>query len=156
MSVFSTFEAIEATPLGQSIRESTWLFPVIEAGHLLALALLGGSLLMLDLNLLGVGLQPHSAALVERRSRPWLIGAATVMIITGLLLGISEAAKLYDRRAFWVKMIALAIGLVFTFGIRMPMAQRLSPGAVAGRLIAIFSIVVWLTVAIAGRWIGFS
>lgn len=156
MSVFKTFEAVEATPLGSLIRESTWMFPVIEAGHLLSLALLGGSVLMLDLNLLGVGLQPHSAALVERRARPWLVAAATALIVTGVLLGISEAAKLYDRRAFWVKMIALAAALVFTFAIRMPVARRLGPGAVSGKLIAVVSIALWLTVAISGRWIGFS
>lgn len=156
MSLTSIAEAIEGTSLGTTIRESTWMFPVIEAGHLLALALLGGSLLMLDLNLLGVGLKPHSPALVERRARPWLTAAAVTLITTGVLLGLSEAVKLSDRRAFWVKMIALAAALIFTFAVRLPAARRLEVGQASARLIAVISIALWLTVALAGRWIGFS
>lgn len=156
MSVFSVFEAIENTSVGQTIRESTWIFPVIEAGHLLALALLGGAVLMLDLNLLGVGLKPHSPALVERRARPWLTSAVIVLLITGSLLAVSEMAKLYDRKAFWVKMAALAAALIFTFLIRMPAAKRLEVGAASSRLVAVISMGLWLTVALAGRWIGFS
>ena len=53
-------------------------------------------------------------------------------------------------------MIALAAALVFTFAVRMPAARRLQPGAALGKLIAVVSLALWLTVAISGRWIGFS
>jgi len=55
MSLYDVFDAIEQSPIGAGIKNSTWLFPGIEAVHLLALALLGGSVLLLDLRLLGVG-----------------------------------------------------------------------------------------------------
>ena len=154
MSLYRQFEALEATPVGDCIRNSVWLFPAIEAVHLLALALLGGAILMLDLRLLGLGLSNRPASSVERETRPWLIGALAVMVVTGSLLGVSEALKLYDKQAFWVKMIALACTLLFTFAVKIPLVHR-GPGW-AARLLAVLSLALWLTVAIAGRWIGFS
>ena len=91
---------------------------------------------------------------MERDTRPWFIGALATMIVTGALLGVSEAVKLYDKQAFWVKMIALACALVFTFAIKGPIARR--DLGLLGRGAAVVSLALWLTVAIAGRWIGFS
>ena len=154
MSLYPWFEALEATPLGDGIKSSVWLFPAIEAVHLLAFALLGGAILLLDLRLLGLGLTGQPVSAVERETRPGLVGAVATMIATGALLGVSEALKLYDKPAFWVKMVALAFALVFTFAVKIPLARR-DPGGV-GRPLAAVSLALWLTVALAGRWIGFS
>ena len=155
MDLYRLCEAIEATPLGAGIKESTWLFPAVEAVHLIALAFLGGALLMLDLRLLGVGLTGQKTSSVERSARPWLVGAIVVMIATGVTIGVSEALKLLDREAFTVKMIALAAALVFTFAVRGPLARRDVAGWRAP-VVGAASLALWLTVAIAGRWIGFS
>ena len=125
MSIYHTAQAIEASALGQTIRESTWLFPAIEATHLLALALLGGSVLIIAL------------------------------LITGILLGVSEPVKLYGRQAFWVKMISLAIALVITYFAFNPAVARGGRG-VGVRTITGLTLAAWLMVAMAGRWIGFS
>ena len=155
MDLYPLFEALEATPVGAAIRESVWLFPAIEAVHLLALALLGGAVLMLDLRLLGVGLAAQATSAVERGARPWLIGAIATMIVTGALIGLSEAVKLHDKPAYWVKMAALATALVFTFAVKLPLAHRDVAG-LSAKALAVVSLALWLTVALAGRWIGFS
>lgn len=155
MDLYPQFQVIEASALGSAIKQSLWLFPAIEAVHLIALAFLGGALLMLDLRLLGAGLALRSVSLVERDARPWLIGALVTMIVTGTLIGISEALKLYDKDAFWVKMAALAAAIVFTFAIKLPLAHRDISG-LGAKVLGIISIALWLTVAVAGRWIGFS
>lgn len=155
IDLYTLAQQIEATPLGAGIKNSIWLFPGIEAVHLLALALLGGALLMLDLRLLGAGLTRQSPSTVERSTRPWLIAAILTLIGTGVLIGASEAVKLHDRKAFTVKMIALGLALLFTFLIRNPQAQRDVAG-VPAKAIGALSICLWLTVALAGRWIGFS
>jgi hypothetical protein len=154
MNLYQLFAGLEATPIGAGIKHSVWLFPAIETIHLLALALLGGAILLLDLRLLGFALTAQSPATIERNARPWLIGAIATLVVTGVLQGLSEALKLYDKQAFWIKMIALAAALVYTFGIRNPIARR-HPGAL-GKAVAVVSLALWLTVAIAGRWIGFS
>ncbi len=155
MDVYRLFGSIEASALGHAIKQSLWLFPAIESVHLIALAFLGGALLMLDLRLLGAGLTFKTVSSVERDARPWLIGALATMLATGVLIGTSEALKLYDRDAFWVKMAALAAAILFTFAVKQPMARRDVSG-LAAKALAITSIALWLTVAIAGRWIGFS
>jgi protein-S-isoprenylcysteine O-methyltransferase Ste14 len=150
------FEACEQTLIGQGIRQSVWLFPAIEAVHLLALALLGGAVLMLDLRLLGLGLIQQPTSVIERQTRPWLIGAVGTLIATGTLLFLSEALKLYGKEAFWIKMAALVTVLAYTFAVRNPLARRdLAVGALS-RSVATVSIALWLVVASAGRWIGFS
>lgn len=155
MDLYPLFERMEATTVGSTIRESLWLFPVIEAVHLLALALLGGVLFVLNLSILGVGLRSTSAAVIEKSTRPWLFVAVGVLLATGVALALSEALKLLDREAFWLKMFALAAALVFTFAIKIPVVQR-RPDAPVLKILAVVSIGLWLTVAIAGRWIGFS
>ncbi len=155
MDPYPIFDWIENTPLAGWIKDSTWLFPAIESIHLIALALLGGAILMLDLRLLGVGLTGQRVSQVERGARPWLLAAVATMVLTGSLIGVSEATKLLDRHAFWVKMAALALALAFTFAVRNPRARRDVAGAPA-KAIAAASLSLWLTVALAGRWIGFS
>lgn len=156
MSLFHTFEGFEALGLSQAIRASVWLFPAIEAVHLLALATLGGAILIVDLRLMGAGLNTMPAAWVERDARPWFLGALAMMLATGIPLGLSEAVKLYDKPAFWVKMSALALALGFAFGARAQLVKRVEPGSPGAWATAIASLVLWLSVALAGRWIGFS
>ncbi|HEY4941823.1 MAG TPA: DUF6644 family protein [Rhizomicrobium sp.] len=155
MDLYAQFASVEGSSLGTAIKESLWLFPAIEAVHLLALALLGGAILLLDLRLLGLGLTLQATSAVERGARPWLIAALTTMIVSGVLIGISEALKLYDKQAFWVKMAALLAALIFTFAIKLPLARRDVTG-LAAKALAVVSLGLWLTVALAGRWIGFS
>lgn len=151
------FEWCEATALGQLVRESLWMFPVIEAMHLLALSVLGGALLVVDLRMLGAGLTATPIPVLARGAHRWLVRAVAAMVTTGLLLFLSEAVKCYHNPSFWVKMSTLPVALLFAFTIR----RRVALGADGGtswrtRLTAVVSIALWFTVAAAGRWIGFS
>ena len=156
MTLLELFERLEASALGTAIRDSAWLFPVIEAVHLLGLALLGGAVLVVDLRLLGVGLVQRPVAYVARQLTPWLLGAITVMVASGVPLFLSEAVKCFHSEAFRLKMVALALALAFTFGVRNPLAKSQPLPARWNRAVALCSLALWLTVAAAGRWIGFS
>jgi hypothetical protein len=154
MSLYHTAQTIEASALGQTIRESTWLFPAIESTHLLALALLGGSILIMSLSILGWGLKTPVAEIYKSAHR-YLNTAVIVLVITGIFLGISEPVKLYGRQAFLVKMISLAVALLVTYFVFNPLVRRGQSGT-ALRIVTITTIAAWLMVAMAGRWIGFS
>ena len=154
MSLYDTAQNIEASALGQAIRESTWLFPAIEATHLLALALLGGSVLIVSLAVLKIGLKTPPAHLLGS-ARTYMNAAVIALLTTGLLLGVSEPVKLYGREAFWVKMICLAVALPITYFVFNPRVARGDRGPVAQSL-AVLTLAAWLMVAMAGRWIGFS
>lgn len=155
MTLLDAFDWLEQSWIGAGIRESPWLFPAIEATHLLGLALIGGAVLVVDLRLLGVGLTKRALDQVVDNARPWLLLAIGGMFATGIPLFLSEAIKCYYNYSFWVKMIALLTALVFTFAIKLPLARR-NPGPVVAKAIGLASIGVWFTVAAAGRWIGFS
>ena len=152
------FEWLETLWLGRTVVGSLWLFPVIESVHLLALSVLGGSILLVDLRMLGVGLKNYSVPAIARDARPFMIGAIVVMIATGIPLFLAEAIKCYYSQSFWVKMTTLAIALVFTFTIRTRVTRSESVRNTARRqmLVGALSIALWVTVAAAGRWIGFS
>lgn len=151
------FEWVEASWIGDTIRQSSWLFPVVEAVHLLGLCVLGGSLLVLDIRLLGYGLRSQPIAELARDVRPWLIGSVIVMLLTGSALFASEAIKCYYNTSFWVKMTTLPIALLFTFAVRNRIAMRAGMTAnTATRLAGLASVILWFVVAAAGRWIGFS
>jgi hypothetical protein len=156
MSLFPFFEWCESTGLGLAVRESVWLFPVIESVHLLGLCLLGGSVLVVDMRMLGAGLTRTPVALLARQLRPWLVAGVVVMMATGVLLFLSEAVKCYYSQAFWVKITTLPVALLFTFAVRQRVAvSERSTGPVAA-LTGAASLALWFTVAAAGRWIGFS
>jgi hypothetical protein len=151
------FEWLEASALGAAIRDSLWLFPVIEAVHLLGLALLGGAVLVVDLRLLGAGLSARPIAYVGRQLDPILVAALAILIATGIPLFLSEAVKCYWSLAFRVKLAALALALAFCFGVRRRVVRaEPEPAPWQARAVGLCSIALWLTVAAAGRWIGFS
>jgi uncharacterized membrane protein YhdT len=158
MSLLGFFQWCERSGIGDTIRRSSWLFPLIEAIHLLGLGVIGGAVLVVDLRLLGLGLRRQSAAQLTRDAQPWLVGSLALMIITGGLLFLSEAIKCYYHDAFWFKMSCLFLAIVFTFTIQRKVTMtdetRVSP--VWSKVVAIVSVLLWAGVGIGGRWIGFS
>jgi hypothetical protein len=158
MSVLSFFTWCENSALGEAIRESRWLFPAIESVHLLGLAVIGGAVLVVNLRLLGFGIEHQPTAQLWRDTRPWLVGSLTVMVLSGMLLFTSEAIKLYYHEAFWVKMISLLLATVFTFTVqrKVALAEPDSIRPLWGKAAAVISILLWSAVGVGGRWIGFS
>ena len=158
MSLLSFFQWCYQTPVGEAVRESTWLFPVIEAFHLVGLGLTIGAVLIVDLRLLGLGLSKQPVALLAVAAEPWLLGSLTLMFASGIPLFLSEAVKCFYSFPFWVKMTSLLLVLIFTFTVRrrVILADATSHRPSQARLTAITSLVLWFGVAWGGRWIGFS
>ena len=152
------FQWFETTTIGTAIKNSSWAFAVIESVHLLALAVIGGAVLMLDLRLLGLGLRRQPIPEVAREAQPWLVGSLVVMLVTGFALFSSEATKCYYSTPFWVKMTSLALAMAFTFTVRRRVSfegdGRVRP--IVLRLVALVSLTLWFGVGAGGRWIGFS
>ena len=158
MSLLDFFTWCEASSIGEAIRASKWLFPFIECFHLLALAILGGAVLIVNLRLIGLGVTSAPVAQLWRDALPFLKMSTAVAIASGLLLFTSEATKLYYHEAFWVKMISLLLAVLFTFTVqkRTALADEAMAGSIQPKLVAIVSLIFWTGVGIGGRWIGFS
>ena len=158
VSVLTLFTWFEKSWIGEGIRESRWLFPAIESVHLLGLAVVGGSVLAVNLSLFGLGLGRRSAAQLWHDTWPWFAGSLAMMLGSGFLLFMSEAVKLYYHEAFWVKMSALLLSLVFTATVqrRTALADPDQVTLMWSRAVGLVSLLLWSLVGAAGRWIGFS
>ena len=151
------FVDIASWPVSRAINESSWMFALIQAFHLVALGFLVGALAMVDLRLLGTGLSTQPVARVARQARPWLIGSLVAMVATGFPQFISLATKEYFSPYFRWKMLLLLLALIFTFTVRRSVAYAPDGrfGGGVSRLVALVSIGLWTSVAINGRLIGF-
>jgi hypothetical protein len=156
--VLPWIEWVAASALGQAISQSSWAFAVIESVHLLALAVIGGAVLMVDLRLLGFGLRAQPLDCVARDAWPWFVGSWVVMIVTGVLLFVSEPLKLYFSTPFFWKMIFLLSGSLFAVTVRrkVTLAGDGRTPPVVMKLVGLVSLLLWFGVGSAGRWIGFG
>jgi uncharacterized membrane protein len=158
MSLQDWLHRLQYSDLLSAMRASPWIFPVIASLHLMGLALIGGAVLVVDLRLLGFGLKRQPVSQVAQHSERLLIVSLAILLPTGILQFLCFAAtKYYYLTAFWVKMAALVAALVFTFSVRrnVVMAHEQHVSSQSRKLVALTSLSLWTTVAVAGRLIGF-
>ena len=153
-SLLPIFKWFDASAMGAWVRDSRWIFPAIEAVHIVALALLFGALLVLNLRLLGLGLTYKPVARLARELAPWIFVSLVIILSSGILLFASEAMKAYASVPFQVKMLFLFAAIIFHYTLHRR-ATRSDHAQIWGKLAAIVSILLWLGVGIGGRGIGF-
>ncbi len=158
MDVLFIFEWLDSSLLADMSKAYGGVFAVVQMFHLLAMAMLGGMMLVSDLRLLGVLLTNVPSETVVENTQKWFTYALVVLIISGIFMSSAVALKLYYNEMFWAKMTSLGIGIAFVYTIRRPLLKfthdSINPWAL--RLLAVTSIIIWFTVAASGRWIGFS
>ena len=151
------------------LKNSSWLgylgttygsvYATVQAGHLISMAILGGTVLATDLRLLGVLFKDIPSETLSRGTHKCFQISLLVAIATGIFCAAGVADKVYYMPVFWIKMLALVTGACFMFFIKQPFLNsrphaEIEPWLI--RLLAIASLLIWFTVAATGRWIGFS
>jgi len=156
-SLLPLFQWANNLQVADWVRKSTWIFPAAETVHIVALAVLFGAIVFVDLQMLGLVRRDTSASHLEKELRPWTFSSLVVILITGALLFSSEAMKLYINVPFQFKIVTLFLAIAFNYTIHRKVlateSVRLAP--VWGKLTAVVSIALWLSVGFAGRAIGF-
>lgn len=156
MSMLEFFKWCDATWIAQVIRNSTYIFPVVEVFHLFGLTLLLGIVTVVDLRILGVGMRKQTIPGLAGALAPWAVGAALLTIVSGILLFLSEAMKCYSNSAFPYKMWFLLGGLILYFFTHRAITSPDSRMSLATmKLVAALTLILWYSVAIAGRAIAF-
>jgi hypothetical protein len=150
--------ALEASAFAQWLRGAGLAYATVNLAHLLGLCLLVGPLLLLDLRLLGLGRRLPVQALAQCLT-PWMLAGVAVLLVSGTALFSADAGPLSGHRVFQVKLGLLLLALANALGFRLLWSGRLpqwdaSP-PVLGRLQALLSILLWLSVAAAGRLIAY-
>src|ERR1051326_1751848 len=139
------FKWFDTSALGLWIRDSKWIFPAIEAVHIVALALLFGAILLLNLRLLGIALRAKPVAQLARDLAPWILCSLIIILTTGFLLFSSEAIKAYASTPFRIKMLFLFAAMIFHFTIyrRVTISGAGDSRPAWSKLAAIVSILLW-------------
>jgi hypothetical protein len=152
------FVALEHSGFAAAIRQSTWLYPCANVGHIVALVCFAGALAVMDLGLIGVLAAPRQ--LIARARRVAMI-AFCALAVTGFMLFSAEASHIVRNPVFLIKMALVAAGLVnvaiYQLGARRAL-DALAPGAVVPRRVRVAGFVslgIWLTVAAFGRSIAY-
>jgi len=162
MSLNQTLTALENTSVGTAVRESIWLFPTIETVHVLAIVLVVGSIMIVDLRLLNLASRRRPVSELLAEVLPWTWGAFVCAAITGSLLFSSSALKYAHNTPFRLKMLLLVVAainmVVFHLGVFRSVSQwdhgQSPPGR--ARLAGGISLALWVWVVACGRWIGFT
>jgi hypothetical protein len=159
--LFTFCQWLENTSLGTAVRESSWLFPTIETGHLFGIISLVASTSILDLRLLNLVFRRESVSKLVDRCMVWAWTGFAVQVITGFLLFSSEATKMYGSRVFQIKLLLILLaglnGLVFhLLAFRKVAAWDNAPVTpLSARFAGFFSILLWFGIVAAGRWISY-
>ena len=152
----SFFEWCMATPLAVAINRSSWAFAAIETVHIIALTVLLGTTLAVDLRLLGIGMRQQPAARLAAEFAPWTMTALLVMLCTGVPMFMSQAVRYSHSVPFFYKMALLLVASTQHFTIHRKAAAA---GAIEDswfdRLAGCLSLICWFGVALAGRSIAF-
>lgn len=155
-------EWLAATPLSYSIGIAGWIIPTVQIIHILALAILFSSVLIVDLRVMGWAGHGQTLRATLDRFVPWFWAALGVLAFTGLVMIIAEPVRELRSTSFWVKMGVLAIGVSLAIGFLRNVkrdAQRWEEqGADKGtsRLWGIATLVVWSAVILLGRFIAYD
>ncbi len=150
---------VENWPISWEIG-GTWLFPFIESIHVITIAMLVGSILFVDLRLLGLAAMRHSIRELARELVPWTWGAFVFATITGLGMFITRAASHMLNPAFQWKMALLVLAGANMAWFHFRIYRRLDEqgqSAVPGpqlKIIGALSLALWSGVVLAGRWVG--
>ncbi len=144
------------------LQEHFLAIPGFQTIHILSIAALFGSMLMLNLRVLGVAGGGHSMEEVYQRYQPWIWGGLAALIVTGIVLLVSEPVRNMVNPIFWIKMSALAVTIVVTLLFQSAVRGRLARWEAAQaslggvRAGAVLLILLWCVVIFGGRWIAYA
>jgi hypothetical protein len=156
------WESIEYSPLGISIAESLWAFPMVETVHVMALVTVLGTLLVMDLRMLGWASTAVPIRKVSEDTLKWTWMAFVLAAITGTILWISKAHSYMINPYFLTKMGLMAVAglnmLFFHFVTYKTVDQwdTLASPPTAVKLSAVLSLLLWIVIVFCGRAIGFT
>jgi len=152
---------LAATPLSQSIQSVEWVIPAVQTVHILAVAAVMSSALMLDLRLLGLGSRDQTVLSVAARFLPFIWWPLPLLLASGVTLIIAEPARALENPVFYLKMGLLLAAVGITLACQIPLARNaefwgLSAGRRwAARVVASVSLPLWAAIIFAGRWIAY-
>ena len=162
MDISTFLASLEASAIATRIRDGLYLFPMIESTHVVGLAMVFGTIAIVDLRMLGLASNRRSVKRMFSDLLKWTWAAFALTAATGLLMFITNAGVYYHNTLFRVKMVLLVLAglnmLVFelTAGRSIHRWDEAPSAPRSGKAAAALSLVLWISVIFVGRWIGFT
>ena len=152
--------ALESMPLAVAMRQDLWLYPIVEIVHISGFVILVGSIVVLDLRLLGLS-RALRVSILTRHVVPWTVLAFALIVPTGVMMFMAHASDFLTNRAFQLKLLLIMLAGVnaaaFHVGIYRSVArwdEHATPPA-AARLHALASLLLWFSVLACGRLLAY-
>jgi hypothetical protein len=160
LSEFSKWLA--ATSLSHTIQTTGWIIPALQTIHILSVALVFSSAILVDLRIWRLLERDVPLPEVAQRFLPTIWPVLLILLITGSLLIVGEPRRSLLNFTFYLKMALLAVAILLTVGLQRSISS--SPNSwdrdrwrrMAGRFAATVSILVWCGILFAGRWIAYT
>lgn len=153
---------ISEQPLSMMIGGNFWAIPIIQTLHILAIAAAFGSILMLNLRVLGLAGGSLTMAQTARRYQPWVWWGFLILVVTGIAMIIGEPVRELINPVFWIKMVLVIVTVLLSLWFqaitRRNMGEREMTDEPSGaiRAGAVGIIMLWCAVMVAGRWIAYA
>jgi hypothetical protein len=148
------FRWLVNSPWSQVMNSYEWVFPAVQSLHFIGFAMSIGTIAIVDLRLLGVGMRRQAAAELAADLEPWTRAGIAVMLITGPLMFSTDAVTYHYNPSFQFKMVCLMLALLFHFTLHRR-AARPDVRPIAAKLAAVTSLLLWSAVVAGGRMIAF-
>lgn len=151
---------LEASSVGHWMREALWAYPAVETAHIIGLALLFGTIFVVDLRLLGLG-RNVSAVAVTRSVLPWTLGGFGIAVVTGSLMFTAHAAEFATLPIFLLKMTLIVLGGINAAWLHAGALNDAGQWDVAAmpprrvRAAAAVSLLLWMCVITCGRLLAY-
>jgi hypothetical protein len=154
-------EWLAMTPTSQLIQNVAWIIPAVQSVHITCIAIVMGSVALIDLRLLGVTGRSHSISGLTNRLLPWVWVSLVILLLSGAILIIGEPVRSLENPAFQAKMLMLLCVVAMTFHFQSMLRGdtafwELSPvRRNTAKATAIVSLLLWVGIVFAGRWIAY-
>lgn len=146
---------IQANPVSQALNSAEWIFPTAECFHLVGFGIAVGTIAMVDLSLLGLGLGRKATSQVLRDVEHWTLIALVVVVLAGSVLFLTDPFHYLENHSFRFKMTCLLLAIVFNYTIHRKVALSANFSGAAKFAVGIVSLVLWACVVVGGLFIAF-
>jgi hypothetical protein len=152
---------LDHTALSQAIQVTNWVVPTVQTIHILAIAVVASSVLMLDLRLIGVFWADRPLKDVSSRFLPLVWWPLLVLLATGAIMIIAEPTRSLKNPAFQLKMALLVAALMVTALFQLLQRRNAAFGDLrsgsraAATTVAVVSMLLWSAIVFSGRWIAY-
>lgn len=153
---------LDQTRISVAIKTAGWVIPAVQSIHILCICIVLGSVLTIGLRVWGSALISIRLEDVAQRFYPWLWAALSCLLLTGVILIVAEPIRELYSLAFWIKMGLLMVGGTVTAWFQVHVRRNAAKWDAGGygrgitRSVTAFTLVIWLAIAVMGRWIAFD